>query len=275
MCLIAFAYHVHPDFPLILAGNRDEFFQRDSSEAHFWPDHPHILAGRDNEQGGTWLGVDQAGRLAALTNFRQPDKTRYTRSRGHLTADFLKHQHSAMDYLAALENTVEHSPGTYAGFNLLLSDHTGLYYFSNRNGGKAQKLTPGIYALSNHLLDTPWPKVRQVRTGLSKIVTQPNGAGINADAVDAPSAASWSEIKTLFRNPDKAPQDQLPETGVPKEIESVLSAIFIEGAHYGTRATTLVALGKDGGVHFCEQNYGPEGITGPQICESFQMAPDL
>ncbi len=158
MCLIVFAWRQHPDFPLIVAANRDEFYERPTLAADFWADHPEVLGGRDLKEMGTWLGITRKGRFAALTNYRDPLHVRADApSRGWLVRDFLTGERGAEDYLARLRDR----GAAYNGFSLILGDAAGLYYYSNRGEEGPAALAPGVYGLSNHLLDTPWPKVRR------------------------------------------------------------------------------------------------------------------
>lgn len=264
MCLIAFAYRVHPDYELILAANRDEFFHRPSTPAHHWATHPHIFAGRDEEQGGTWLGMDTFGRFTALTNYRQPDTNTYPRSRGHLTADYLVNSLSAQAYIKQLETQLQENPETYAGFNLLIKDREDFFYLSNRSDGKAKKLAPGLYGLSNHLLDTEWPKLRKVKSRLAELIK-------GSEWPNDESTVVWPAVRDTFRDPEKAEREQLPITGVPPDVELMLSSVFIEGAHYGTRATTFVTVNQRGQVCFYEQNYDPLGLAGRLVSETFKL----
>lgn len=244
MCLILVAWQVHPDWPLVVAANRDEFYARRSAGADFWPDHPGVLAGRDLEAGGTWLGISRTGRFAALTNYRDPAANRPDApSRGHLVADFLTGHLGIDDYLAAL------SPADYNGVNLLLGDATGngrLLAFSNVSMEK-HEVAPGVYGLSNALLDTPWPKV---------------GAG--KTAFEAALAALPDEIGLwrLLRDDTIHPDDALPATGVPLEWERLLSAAFIRGTDYGTRCSTVLKVGADGTTSFDEQSWLPGNRSG-------------
>jgi len=150
MCLIVLAWRVRPDLPLIVAANRDEFHARPAERAGFWKDHPSILAGRDLEAGGTWMGVSRAGRFAAVTNYRGGRDPDAAQSRGALVTDFLLNELSSK---AFMEKT-EISKNSYSGFNLLVADRNDLWWLSNRNGA-ARKLEPGFHALGNLLLDTP------------------------------------------------------------------------------------------------------------------------
>jgi uncharacterized protein with NRDE domain len=244
MCLILVAWQVHPDWPLVVAANRDEFCARRSAGADFWSDHPGVLAGRDLEAGGTWLGISRTGRFAALTNYRDPAANRPDApSRGHLVADFLTGRLGIDDYLAAL------SPADYNGFNLLLGDATGngrLLAFSNVSMEK-HELAPGVYGLSNALLDTPWPKVGAGKTALeAALAALPDETGL------------WR----LLRDDTIHPDDALPATGVPLAWERLLSAAFIRGAGYGTRCSTVLKVGADGTASFDEQSWLPGNRSG-------------
>jgi len=151
-----FAWKVIPGMPLIAAANRDEFYERPSSAADFWKDHPRVLAGRDLKNGGTWLGATRNGKIAAVTNYRDPSSLKSgAPSRGRLVSDYLTGKHTIEHYL----KKISEQAGQYNGFNLLAGDNDALFVFSSR--GQKQKLNPGLYGLSNHLLDTPWPKVKK------------------------------------------------------------------------------------------------------------------
>jgi uncharacterized protein with NRDE domain len=241
MCLIALAHRVHPRFPLVVAANRDESYARPTGAASFWEDQPRILAGRDLECMGTWLGITRTGRFAAVTNYRDPDDTRTSaESRGTLVSRFLAGDMRAAEYLAEVA-----ANGTaYRGFNLLASDGSELYSYSNRTG-KPKSLPPGTYGLSNHLLDTPWPKVRLARKRLAEALHP------------APSTES---LFTLLADTDYADEVDLPQTGVGQERERMLSAARIVSDAYGTRCSTVVLQGSDGTMSFAERTYGPEGI---------------
>ncbi len=169
MCLILIAYKAHPDHDLIVLSNRDEFYDRPTRPAHFWESNPKMLAGLDERYGGTWLGVTHDGRVAMLTNFREGlvEDTR-TRSRGDLVREYLAKEKSPDKFL----EDVAHDAGDFAGFNLVVGDQSGLYYFSNRAAG-IQELNSGIYGLSNHLLDSPWPKVRRIKEKFALIGNSP------------------------------------------------------------------------------------------------------
>ena len=248
MCLILFAWRSHPRYPLVFAGNRDESYGRPSAPAGFWSDDPRIYGGRDLEQGGTWLGLSLSGRIAAVTNYRErPRIGKMPRSRGELTARFLRGGDTPPDYLAQ----VARSAGEYGPFSLLAGDGESLWYSSNRaapNGSQPpfHELAAGVYGLSNHLLDTPWLKVASGKRRLARLL----GAG------EAQLTAGLFEI---LGDRDPAPDEELPDTGVGPRRERELSPLFIAGDHYGTRASTVVLIDRDQNVLFVERRFGPRG----------------
>ena len=228
MCLILFAYKVHPKYKLIVAANRDEFYERPTAPAHFWEDHPHILAGRDLRKMGTWMGVTENGRFAALTNYRDPNElTEGKRSRGDLVADFLKGSASPADFL----NRASEDRISYPGYNLLAGNLEELFYYSNVED-RVELLQPGIYGVSNHVLDTEWPKVKKGKEGLSALLDNAEGN-------------LTEDLFTLLQNADPAPDDRLPKTGVSLEWERILSPLFIKSDGYGTRSSTVLLMSKD------------------------------
>lgn len=225
MCLILFAYRVHPKYKLIIAANRDEFYQRPTTPAHYWDDNTQILAGRDLEKMGTWMGVTTDGRFSALTNYRDPKElTEGKRSRGELVADALKYKGDLESYMEALARQRDLFPG----YNLLAGDINNLYYYSNI-GNELQKLEPGVYGVSNHLLNTEWPKVQKGKTDLSKIIND------NKESL-------VENLFTLLQNTEPAPDQLLPDTGVSLEWERMLSSLFIKGQNYGTRSSTVLLM---------------------------------
>jgi uncharacterized protein with NRDE domain len=229
MCLILFAYKVHPVYKLIVAANRDEVYKRETAPAHYWEDHPEILAGRDLEKMGTWMGVTKTGRFAALTNYRNPQEVAEgKRSRGELVADALLYNGNVQEYMKELLEKKD----LYPGYNLLAGDQNELYYYSNI-GGELQKLEPGIYGVSNHLLNTEWPKVQKGKEQLSKVMH-----GKQEILID--------ELFSLLQSADPAPDEMLPKTGVSLEMERMLSPLFISSEHYGTRSSTVMLM--DGNV---------------------------
>ena len=237
MCLLALAWRTHPDYPLILAGNRDERHACASAAAGFWPDTPDILAGRDLEAGGTWLGVTTAGRYAVVTNYREGlNPAKAPRSRGALTAEFLKQNVAPEAYL----RTVQGHAGEYGGFSLVVGDRESLWYFSNRGGAAPAAITPGVHALSNHLLDTPWPKVQAAKAGVKLLL---DTGAVSVDAL----------LKLLGAR--RPAETGLPDTGIGPELERRISSAFVADPVYGTRCSTVLMLHRDGSLRFSERRF--------------------
>jgi len=249
MCLITFAYRAHADYNLILVANRDEGYARPTQAAAPWAQDTGLIAGQDLEQGGTWLGIHRLGRLCAVTNYRDGRTAARPglRSRGHLTRDFLLSDRTA----AAFSQHCVREGADYGGFNLLLGDSEGLYYLSNQGRGP-ERLDPGIYGLSNALLDTPWPKVRQARDGLSAALCSQQLTAAN------PAQLARRLIEVLAPR-DEAPDAELPQTGIAPELERRLSPCFIQLEHYGTRATTVILQDNHGNTLFHEQGFDAQG----------------
>lgn len=249
MCLILFSYAKDADTPLVVAANRDEFFSRPSAKAHYWEDYPDILAGRDLVANGTWLGITKTGRFAAVTNVREPDVVvDQPLSRGDLTSGFLASDMTPESYLLSLEEN-QHR---YSGFNLLVGQfnpgNNELWYFSNRKEGRYE-LDSGTYGLSNHLLDSQWPKVADGKRFLS-------------DANLSNNNNNHLLLRQFLENSSLADDEQLPATGVSYEKEKALSAAFITMPGYGTRTSTVLTLSNES-IVFSEKNYLDE-TTGQQ-----------
>ena len=237
MCLIVVGWRAHPDYPLVVAANRDEFFARPTAFAGRWPDAPSAIGGLDLEAGGTWLGVTDCGRFAAVTNVREPGMAKGQRSRGDLARRFLTGKASAPAFAAAIDHDA------YSGFNLLLGDGDSLYYASNRDG-EPRPLAPGVYGLSNHLLDSPWPKLVKARTAFSDALQ------------DLPDTLGLFE---LLADEAIVADDRLPDTGVPLAWERLLSAVFVRSPDYGTRASTVLWRHRNGETHFVERSFDAAG----------------
>jgi len=237
MCLIVFSYKQHPKYDLILAANRDEEYARPTREAKFWDEHPNILAGKDIKAGGTWFGVTRGGSFAALTNFRDPTiQKENPPSRGHLVLDYLKSLKLPAEYLTQVDNEADR----YMGFSLLAGTPQQLSYYSNQQK-KILQLDSGLYGLSNHLLNTPWPKVKRAKQELQKLTEN--------------EKVSVEALFDLLTDDRQAPDDSLPSTGIPKEIEKKVSPIFIKGENYGTRCSTVLLLSKEGEATFTERRF--------------------
>lgn len=235
MCLILIAYRYQPGYPLLIAANRDEFYNRPTEPLAHWQNTPYLIAGRDIQGGGTWLGITTTGRFAALTNYRDPSRlTPNAPSRGQLVSDYLRCTEPARQYI---DRVVERA-SLYNGFNLLLGDSEGLFYYANYEG-RPRELKPGLYGLSNHFLDTPWPKVERARTALRQILEQ--------CAEPMPE-----DLLGLLRDQKPAPDHHLPRTGIPLEWERWLSPIFITAPGYGTRASTALCVQDSGRVRLAE-----------------------
>jgi uncharacterized protein with NRDE domain len=242
MCLLILAHHSRADYPLIIAANRDEFFDRPTRPLDFWPEHRDILAGRDLQAGGTWMGLHRSGRLAAVTNFREPDRIRPDApTRGHLVSDFIGGHDEAASYLGKLNR----SSWRYNGFNLIAGRLGALFYYGNR-GAAPQSLEAGIHGLSNHLLDTPWPKVERAKCAMAAIVGQ----------IDPPEP---EDLLAFLQDRHQPPDEDLPQTGVGLEWERLLGSVFILSPTYGTRASSVLMVAADGRTHFVERTFDPDG----------------
>ncbi len=245
MCVIYIAFGRHPDHPLILLANRDEYYARPSLAATYWDDFPEIYAGRDLVGGGTWLGVNKSGRIAAVTNYRDPNAPTGIVSRGQLVAEYLRSNEMPRDYL---ENVTQ--VGTnYSGFNLIVGEISNrceqLFYCSNRGEGIIE-LSKGIYGLSNHLLDTPWPKVEKGKKRLGNLMDTGN--------------ANDEQLFEILADETMAEDDELPSTGIPFEAEKAISAVFIRTPYYGTRGSTLIKFDSNFTWTF-EERLAGEGET--------------
>ncbi|MCI0401080.1 MAG: NRDE family protein [Gammaproteobacteria bacterium] len=238
MCLILFSYKSHPIYDLVLAANRDEFYDRPTAPASFWQDRPGVCAGRDLRHGGTWLGIDTRGRFAAISNYRDPESDRADAvSRGTVVSNFLLGSEEPLKFLRRLS----HERCNYNDFNLILADRSRIWYYCNRND-KARPVSPGVYGLSNHLLDTPWPKVIDGKAALHKLLSKEK-------EVDP------EKIFAILADRSIPDHDRLPNTGVGLEMERTLSPRFISSPHYGTRSSTVLLIDQCGNVTFIERSF--------------------
>ncbi|MGD9598032.1 MAG: NRDE family protein [Steroidobacteraceae bacterium] len=253
MCLLVVAWRVHPRYRLIVAANRDEYHARAAAPLAPWPEQP-ILAGRDLEAGGTWLGVDAARRFGVVTNFREMvRRPAGAPTRGALIPEWLARPGDPGHYL----QSIAAGAPRYAGFNLLLADREALWYASNRAHGFARPLAPGIYGLANHFLDSPWPKVLRVRRGLARWLDTP--------------VAGVATLFDLLADREPAHDGELPDTGLAPEWERALSAPFVVHGGYGTRCSTVLAIGHDDSVAIEEHRFGEDGQAAGVA--SFRLAP--
>jgi uncharacterized protein with NRDE domain len=237
MCLIFIALHHHPNYKLIVAGNRDEFYNRKTEAANYWIDYPQILGGRDLEAGGTWLGMTKSGKISMLTNYRDLSNINPAApSRGQLVSDYLKFDVTAESYM----NEIEKNGKAYNGFNLILGGPEKLWYYSNYREG-VTKLTPGLYGLSNHLLESPWPKVLRGKQEIAPALRQ--------QIVDP------EQLFEILYDDHLADDDKLPNTGLPLERERALSSMFIKTPNYGSRCSTVVLVDRSNEVFFAERVY--------------------
>ena len=258
MCLILFAYRQHPHYPLILLSNRDEFYNRPTAPASFWETAPEVLAGQDLQNEGTWLGITRQGRFAAVTNYRDPKSEKKTASsRGWLTRDFLNTSVTPQAYLEAVAQDGQ----AYSGFNLLVGDRETLWYYSNQGSG-VQSLKPGIYGLSNHLLDTPWPKVEYGKTEFSK----------NLAPQELPPTETFLQI---LATSTPFPDEHLPDTGIGLAMERILSPLFIRTPTYGTRASTVLWIDQRDHVTFVEKSRVPDSKEWQTAHFQFEITPTV
>jgi uncharacterized protein with NRDE domain len=261
MCLVIFAYQTCPGYPLVLAANRDEFHARETASSRFWTEHPEILAGRDLKAGGTWMGITRAGRFAAITNYRDPPGSfDAPRSRGELPLDFLIGDCSPQAYLHGVAPRAQE----YAGFNLLLGDINGLWYYSNRPCAPGDipppplMLQPGVYGLSNASLDTPWPKVELGKQQLAQALTK--------------RPLQHGELLSVVHDRQQASAEALNLQGMESEMEQLLSAQFILAGDYGTRSTTTMWVEDSGNVSWRELGFTRQGGVGETSEEDFQLS---
>jgi len=244
MCLAVVAWHAHPDYPLVLAANRDEFYTRSTRPASWWGQSVALLAGRDEEAGGTWLGITRAGRVALLTNVRAPsERNPHAPSRGAIAVGALQSTQPASEWLRTQAPRID----TYNGFNLLVAEPVAsgrgvqrLVYFTNRRRHGPRVLAPGIYGLSNAFLDTPWPKV--VRA-------------VGAFACTLASRVDPDRLLALMADRRPVHDAELPSTGVPLDWERALAPVQIRANGYGTRSTTVITVRRDGVVNFLERSF--------------------
>jgi uncharacterized protein with NRDE domain len=245
VCLVLIAWRADPDYPCVVAANRDEFHGRPTARAEWWPDRPRILAGKDLEAGGTWLGLTRTGRFAALTNYRDPELRRAAApglavpSRGQLVTSLLESGGSVADGLTYLREV----GANYNAFNVIFSDGRRLGIYESVLG-MGRELGPGIYGLSNHLLDTPWPKVQSAKSRLEAALL---------------GLTDTAPLLALLRDDNPASDEQLPQTGVGLQWERLLSSAFVRAPDYGTRSSTIIRIDARGRAYFEEWSWDSVG----------------
>ena len=256
MCLLIFAFKTHLTYKLILAANRDEYYDRPTAPAGFWDEAPYLLAGKDLRAGGTWFGITKTGKMAAITNYRDPASIKENApSRGEIVSNYLLGPDSPDAYLKNLSKKT----GAYNGFNIVLGERDRLIWYSNRNG-EPHNLSPGIYGLSNHLLDTPWPKVSQSKDAL-------------ASQISGGREPSPETLFRLLRDRTVPDDDRLPATGVGLEWERILSPIFIESPDYGTRSSSLLFIDHHDQASFFERTSSPRSNVVKTVDYIFDLEP--
>jgi len=257
MCIVTFRWSPESDEPLLLAANRDEFYERPTERMHWWPGDA-VLAGRDLRSGGAWLGITRHGRFAMITNIRNPALRKQSApSRGELVRQFLEGAQSAEGFITATAATASN----YEGFNLLCGDLSGTQrslWFANSQEGTAHAVGPGIHGLSNASLDTPWPKLLRMKQGFRHALAERD------------LTQRCERLQRLLHNATPTPEAQLPNTGVPFEVERMLGSIFIRSGHYGTRASTVLSV-HDDLVTIRETGFGVNGEPQERVAFTFHI----
>jgi len=242
MCLVNFHFQEHPVYKLIVVANRDEFYERPTAAAGFWKDYPTILAGRDLVHMGTWLGVKRDGRFAALTNYRDPNEAKGRFSRGEIVRDFLANGEAPVDFI----QTLAKNKGYYGGYNVVVGDGSQLFHYNNILD-EMNEIRPGTHSLSNHTLNTPWPKVAKGKKQLGDSVRS------------CPGEVQIDSLFDIISDQTIAEDQHLPNTGVGLEMERLLSPLFIKSPNYGTRSSTVLLIDKEHNITFVERTFH-EGV---------------
>ncbi|WP_131781529.1 NRDE family protein [Legionella gresilensis] len=245
MCLALVAINEHPKYPLIILSNRDEFYARPTLPANFWQNNLNVFAGKDLKEGGTWLGVTRSGYFALLTNYRDPKLYKSSlESRGRLVSNYLFtcETTSPLQYLQRVQSFAN----KYNKFNLIIGSINQILYYSNVQNS-IQELSSGIYSLSNHLLNTPWPKTEKAKALLKKHITELDKYTNNEEKIDV--------LYTILSEESLAPDNQLPVTGIARDLEKSLSSVFVHvpQAEYGTVNSTIILFQQDSSILFSEK----------------------
>ncbi len=253
MCLLLLSYKINPNYKLIIAANRDEFYDRPAALLHNWEKHPELFAGKDLRGSGTWLGVTKKGRIAAITNYRDMSRIKDNApTRGKLVTDFLLNEIPLEQYT----NLLLESADIYNGYNLIYGNSDNLYYLSNISK-EPVKLQKGVYGLSNHLLDSPWPKVVKSKRIFSELIKEPN--------------PSKNKLFDLLKDDEIYPDKSLPETGLGRELERMVSPIFTVTEKYGTRSSSVIMFDFNNNVEFTEKSYNNKNKELTTISISFTI----
>jgi uncharacterized protein with NRDE domain len=252
VCLIVFGWKTHPEYRLVLAANRDEYHARPAKSAHWWPDRPDTLAGRDLQAGGTWLAACRRGHFATVTNYRELQRPQGKfRSRGDIACNFVASEARPLEFATAIGGQ------QYAGFSLLAADQEQLVYASNR-GDSPIALQAGVYGLSNAALDTPWPKLVRSRELLRQLIDT--------------GTANESALLRLLADRQPAPVEQIENSTLPFPLAQALSAPFIQTSEYGTRCSTTVLWSYAGDVEFCERSFDSQGNATGTVRYRFRVS---
>ncbi|MEE2804852.1 MAG: NRDE family protein [Pseudomonadota bacterium] len=251
MCFILIGINANTRYPFVIAANRDEYHARATAPAQFWSDYPDLYAGKDEEAGGTWMGLTRYGRFAALTNFSEPQSHSGPRSRGQLVLEYLLGSGDADQYLTVQRPNF----GQYGGFNLLVGEcRTSLHWASNRHSNK-RKLSSGVFALSNHLLDTPGSKISNGKMQFSKVLS---------------SSFSQESLFDLLR--DETPAEELStQVSHASRIARLRSSVFVRSAEYGTRSSTVITIGRDDVVRYSERSFDSVGVQQATAAIEFKL----
>ena len=240
MCLITFRIAQHPTYKLVLAANRDEAYARPTEAANFWKSQPTLLAGKDLEANGTWLGITKEGKIAAITNCHDGDFEEAIpakkKSRGKIVTDYLASPLSPEDFL----NELIEEKDAYLPFNVLLGTVDQLFHFNSLEQSFTP-LKPGTHSISNATLNTPWPKVRRTKEQINKLASEKD--------------AYMESLFQMMMDETPAPDDQLPNTPLPLDLNRKVSAPFIKTDEFGTRCTTLILVDQENNVTFVERTY--------------------
>ncbi|NYT57833.1 NRDE family protein [Alcaligenaceae bacterium] len=257
MCIAYLAIAAHPDWPLFIAANRDEYHKRPCLPAAPWPEYSDVIGGLDCQGSGSWLGITRQGRFALITNYRDPAHVKANApTRGQLVSRYLTGHEPSQSYA----RKVHDEGAAYNGFNLIVGDRHQTFYTGNRaEEAEPSRLAPGRYVLSNHLLNTSWPKAQRLRLALD---------ALPLESLDQ----SLTTVFEILKDGTPALDHDLPSTGLSLERERLLSSPFIVSPEYGTRCSTVIALHVSGRALFSEISYDASGAPTERHDWPFQVA---